>query len=161
MNTVRCSTGLPCLTQQEFSHFAAGDVTFVLHWKLSTRLMSTVLLIDDDPSQLKLYTWILQRGSFAVVPALVGSTSVDLPDPANVSVDVVLLDYRLSSQLVAADIAELVRAKFPNAPIIVLSELPFMPEAARAYGNGFVPKGEPEKLLKVVSAAATLSQSRQ
>ena len=78
--------------------------------------MPTILLIDDDPSQLKLYTWILERGSFAVVQALVGSTSVDLPDPANVSVDVVPLDYRLSSQLTPADIADLVRAKFPNAP---------------------------------------------
>jgi len=123
--------------------------------------MPTILLIDDDPSQLKLYTWILQRGSFAVVQALVGSTSVDLPDPANVSVDVVLLDFRLSSQLTAADIAGLVRAKFPNVPIIVLSELLFMPEDARAYASGFVPKGEPEKLLKTVSAAVTLSQSRR
>jgi DNA-binding NtrC family response regulator len=124
------------------------------------KAMPTILLIDDDPSQLKLYTWILERVSFAVVQALVGSTSVDLPDPANVNVDVVLLDFRLSSQLAAADIAELVHAKFPNAPIIVLSELPFMPEAARAYGTGFVPKGEPETLLKTVSAAVTLSQSR-
>ena len=121
----------------------------------------TILLIDDDPSHLKLYRWILERSSFAVVTALVGSSSVELPDPATVSVDVALLDYRLSSQLTAVEIAELVRAKFPNAPIIVLSELPFFPEEARGYADGFVQKGEPEKLLKTVAAAATLSQSKQ
>ena len=129
--------------------------------ELCMKVVPTILLIDDDPSQLKLYTWILERGSFAVVQALVGSTSVNLPDPAHVNVDVVLLDFRLSSELTATNIAELVRAKFPSTPIIVLSDLPFMPEEAKAYGSGFVPKGEPEKLLKTVSAAVTLSQSRQ
>ena len=119
----------------------------------------TVLLIDDDPSQLKLYRWILERGSFAVVQALVGGSSVDLPDSAEVSVDVVLLDYRLSSQLTAAEIADLVRARFPNVPIIVLSDLPFIPEEAKIYSSGFVQKGEPEKLLKTVAAAVTLWQS--
>ena len=121
----------------------------------------TVLLIDDDPSQLKLYRWILERGSFAVVQALVGGSSVDLPDSAEVSVDVVLLDYRLSSQLTAAEIADLVRARFPNVPIIVLSDLPFIPEEAKIYSSGFVQKGEPEKLLKTVAAAVTLWQSKR
>src|SRR5690349_11885267 len=114
------------------------------------RSAATVLLIDDDPSQLKLYRWILERGSFAVVPALVGSSSVDLPDPECMPVDVVLLDYRLSSELSAADVAQMVREKFFGAPIIVLSDLPFMPEAAREFADGFVQKGEPEKLLKTV-----------
>jgi DNA-binding NtrC family response regulator len=122
--------------------------------------MATVLLIDDDPSQLKLYRWILERGAFDVVPALVGSSSVSLPDSEAVF-DVVLLDYRLSSQLTAADVAALVHERFPLAPIIVLSELPFMPEAAREFADGFVQKGEPEKLLKTVEAAATLAESKR
>ncbi len=122
---------------------------------------ATILLIDDDPSQLKLYRWILERGAFRVVPALVGSSSVSLPDPEVVSVDVVLLDYRLSSELTAADIAADVRNRFPKAPIVVLSDLPFMPDVAREFADGFVQKGEPEKLLKTVEAAVTLAESKR
>lgn len=123
--------------------------------------MAAVLLIDDDPSQLKLYRWVLERGAFKVMPALVGSTSVNLPDPEAISVDVVLLDYKLSSELTAADIAAMVRSKFPLAPIVVLSDLPFMPDAARGFADGFVQKGEPEKLLKTVAAAVTLVESKR
>lgn len=125
------------------------------------KFLTTVLLIDDDPSQLKLYRWVLERGAFEVVPALVGSTSVSLPEPEAISVDVVLLDYKLSSELTAADIAAMVRNKFPGAPIVVLSDLPFMPDAARGFADGFVQKGEPEKLLKTVAAAVTLAESKR
>src|SRR5690348_3281068 len=110
--------------------------------KFPMKSAATVLLVDDDPSQIKLYRWILERGGFAVVSALVGGSSVSLPDPERVFVDVVLLDYRLSSELSAAAVAAMARNKFPMAPIVVLSELPFMPEAAKEFADGFVQKGE-------------------
>lgn len=112
-----------------------------------------VLLIDDDPSHLKLYGWILERRSFVVHKALVGSTSVKLPQPGT-PVDVVVMDYRLRSSLDAGDVAELVKKNFPGVPIIVLSELPFIPEAARSFASGFVTKGEPDELVTMVTATS-------
>ena len=119
----------------------------------------TVLLIDDDPSHLKLYGWILERASFAVRKALVRRVSVDLPDPESNRIDVVLMDYRLKSELTAGDVASQVRVAFPDPPIVVLSELPFMPEDARLFAHSFVTKGEPEKLLETLAEIlATPSQ---
>jgi DNA-binding NtrC family response regulator len=117
-----------------------------------------VLLIDDDPSHLKLYGWIVERASFAVRKALVRRESVDLPHPESTRVDVVLMDYRLNSELKARDVAHQVQAAFPVAPIIVLSELPFMPEDARSFAHYFVTKGEPEKLLEMLREVVSASK---
>jgi hypothetical protein len=53
--------------------------------------------------------------------------------------------------LTAAEIAAQVKAAFPLAPIVILSELPWIPEAARQYAKGFVHKGEPERLYEAVA----------
>jgi CheY-like chemotaxis protein len=76
--------------------------------------------------------------------------SVDLPDPELNHIDVVLMDYRLCSELTPRDVATRVQAAFPGAPIIVLSELPFMPDDARSFAHDFVTKGEPERLLELL-----------
>ena len=92
---------------------------------------------------------MLQRKGYQCIPALVGSTSVDLPTAKNVCM--VLLDYRLNSSLTAADVAAKLKVDFPSAPIIILSEMPWMPEDAQPYAKGFVHKGEPDRLLETVA----------
>ena len=109
----------------------------------------TVLIIDDDPLHLTIYKWILEREGYDCKRALVGSTSVGLP--GNEPVDVVLLDYRLSSSLTAVEVAAQVRKAFPSAPIVVLSELPWMPDDIRAHADAFVNKGEPKLLLETIA----------
>ena len=108
-----------------------------------------VLLIDDDAQHLKIYSWMLERKGWKCIPALVGSDSVELPTSR--SICMVLLDYRLNSSLTAADIAEQLKASFPSAPIVLLSELPWMPEEAHRYAKAFVHKGEPEQLFQTVA----------
>jgi len=115
----------------------------------------TVLIVDDDPLHLTIYTWILSREGYQCKKALFGSTSVELP--AGESIDLVLLDYRLSSSLRATDVAELVKKAFPAAPIIVLSELPWMPDDISPHAAAFVHKGQPKHLLETV---AEVLQSR-
>lgn len=110
---------------------------------------ATVLIVDDDPLHLTIYTWILQREGYDCKRALVGSTSVDLP--VNEPIDAVLLDYRLNSSLTAVNVAEQVKNEFPSVPIVVLSELPWMPDDIRAYASGFVNKGEPKRLLEAIA----------
>ena len=108
----------------------------------------TVLIVDDDPLHLMIYRWILQREGCHCKSALVGSTSVELP--VSEVIDLVLLDYRLSSSLTATDVAKQVKSAFPEVPIVVLSELPWMPDDIRAYADAFANKGEPKRLLETI-----------
>jgi CheY-like chemotaxis protein len=111
---------------------------------------ATILIVDDNPSHLKLYSWIVEQRGWNATTALVGSTKVDLPDTA--PIDVILLDYRLSSTLTAMDVAKLLKQNYPLAPIVVLSEMPWMPDDMRGQAAAFVHKGEPQRLLDTLEA---------
>jgi DNA-binding NtrC family response regulator len=119
---------------------------------------TTILIIDDDPLHLKIYTWILQREGYRCLTAVVGSTSVNLP--MNEAVDLVLLDYRLNSSLRSPDVAQLVERAFPSAPIVVLSEAPWMPDDMRSHAAGFVNKGSPTMLLETLGKVLESRHSR-
>lgn len=106
-------------------------------------------MIDDNPQHLKIYCWMLQRKGYECIPALVGSTSVELPTSG--SVCMVLLDYRLNSTLTAADVAEQLKTGFASAPIVILSELPWMPDGANRFAKAFVHKGEHDLLFETVA----------
>lgn len=108
---------------------------------------TTVLIIDDDPLHLKIYTWILGREKYNCKTALVGSTTVELPAG---DIDIVLLDYRLSSSLSAVDVANQVKSAYPSVPIVVLSELPWMPDEMQTHAEAFVNKGNPRLLIETV-----------
>ena len=111
---------------------------------------ATILVIDDDPLHLKIYTWILERDGYHSLTALVGSNSVDLPE--NEDIDLVLLDYRLSSSVKSPDVANRVKRAFPSAPIVVLSEAPWMPDDMREHAVAFINKGNPQRLLDTVAS---------
>jgi two-component system, NtrC family, response regulator GlrR len=110
----------------------------------------TVLIVDDDPSHLKLYSWVLERGGFHPVTALVRGETVDIPEQPRV--DVAVLDYRLGPLLRAADLAQRLRSDSPSMPIVVLSDMPWMPEDVAPYASGFVRKGEPQQLLDMIGS---------
>ena len=105
----------------------------------------SVLIVDDDPTHLKIYGWIVEAAGYRALPAEVGFTGVDLPDePA----DLVLLDYRLGSRNAkAAHVAKIIKSRLPDAPIIVLSEEFCLPEDIAPLVQGFVRKGDPAKLV--------------
>ncbi len=117
--------------------------------------MSIVLIVDDDPSHLQLYSLVIERGGFHPVTALAESDNVPLPE--NERVDLAVLDYRLGAQLSAVDVANRVRDRYPNIPIIVLSDMLWMPDDMAPYAFGFVRKGEPEQLLEMISTALSSS----
>ena len=110
----------------------------------------TVLIIDDNPSHLKLYCWIVERSGWQAATALVGSTKVNLPD--SVPVDAILLDYRLASALTAVDVAKLLKQAYPAAPVVVLSDMPWMPTEMAPHAAAFVHKGEPQQLVDTLTA---------
>jgi DNA-binding response OmpR family regulator len=117
--------------------------------------MPKILIIDDDRLHLKIYTWILQRQSYECKTALVGSASVELP--SDDVIDLVLLDYRLSSTLNALDVIRQIRNTFTTTPIVILSEMEWMPDDVRGHVSAFVYKGDPNQLLQTI---ATVLQSK-
>jgi CheY-like chemotaxis protein len=110
----------------------------------------TVLIVDDDPLHLTLYTWILQSDGYKCATALVKGTSVELPSEA--AIDLVLLDYRLSSSLTSLDVIHRLRSTFAPVPIVILSELQWMPDDVRDHAVAFVNKGDPRRLLETIAA---------
>ena len=44
------------------------------------------------------------------------------------------------------------RQVFPSKPVVVLSDLLWMPEDIAPYASGFVRKGEPEQLLTLIES---------
>jgi len=62
----------------------------------------------------------------------------------------VLLDYHLGGLTSAVDVARLMLEKQPAIPIVVLSDAHEMPEDIAPFVNGFVRKGNPERLTAVL-----------
>ncbi len=112
--------------------------------------MPTVLIVDDDPSHLKIYSWIIERGGYRTVPLLAWAKPFTLPEAE--SIDLALMDYRLGESLSAPDLAEQIRSTFPGAPILVLSDMMYMPEDMEKHATGFVRKGNPEQLLQTLDS---------
>ncbi len=91
---------------------------------------------------------IVKHAGFEHISVLVRFSGADpIPDSR---VDLVLLDYRLNSVTTAAEIAKEIRSKYPEAPIILLSDLWSAPSDVAPFINQFVRKGEPAKLLEVI-----------
>ena len=95
----------------------------------------TALILDDDPSHLKIYSWIVERAGFKCQTVLVRSSSVDLPSAQPLAV--VMMDYRYSSSLTAADIMQSVKEKYPGVPVIVLSEVFDLPTDMASHATAF------------------------
>jgi DNA-binding NtrC family response regulator len=109
---------------------------------------NTILIVDDDQLHLTLYTWILQAEGYKCESALVQSTSVDLPSYG--AIDLVLLDYRLSSTLSPVNVIEQLKKKFPAVPIVILSELQWMPDDMKGHAQAFINKGDPKRLVETI-----------
>jgi DNA-binding response OmpR family regulator len=102
-----------------------------------------VMLVDDDPSHLQLYAWIVDRGGFQSHSVLAKGKVEDLP---LVRADIAVLDYRLGP-ISSADVAKRVQVISPGRPILILSDAPWMPDEFTSLCSAFVRKGEPQLLL--------------
>lgn len=107
-----------------------------------------VLIVDDDPSHLEIYALLMQQAGLEPVTALVRFLGLDIPQEQEIGL--VLLDYKLHSLKTSADIAQDLRATFPAAPIVVLSDMWSLPTDIEPYVTDFVRKGQPAKLLETV-----------
>lgn len=120
-----------------------------------------VLILDDDPMHLEIYSLLMKQAGYDALPTLVRFVGTKIPGGENIGL--VLLDYRLNSSKTSPEFASEIRALYPGVPIIVLSDLWSVPADIAPLVDGFVRKGEPAKLIETVSkffgAASELATS--
>jgi hypothetical protein len=104
--------------------------------------------MDDDPTHLRIYGWIIDAAGYQALPALVTADHIDFPDGP---VDIVVMDYRLTGQITAVQAAQATKSRFPQAPLIVLSDVYDLPADIAPYAKAFVRKGEPAKLIATLA----------
>jgi len=108
-----------------------------------------VLILDDDPMHLEIYGLLMKQAGFEALPTLVRFVGTEIP--CDECIGLVLLDYRLNSTKTSPQFAREIRALYPSVPIIVLSDLWSLPTGIAPFVNGFVRKGEPAKLIEIVT----------
>ena len=109
---------------------------------------TTILLVDDDPVDLQLFTRALKHAGYRPISAVVGDTGMVFPEHENPAL--VLLDYRFSSVLRAPDLARLIRSNYPSAHLLLLSSLPSLPAEMDRLVDGFISKNSPENIVRNV-----------
>jgi DNA-binding response OmpR family regulator len=108
-----------------------------------------VLIVDDDPSHLEIYGLLLKQAGYEPLATQVNFAGAALPQDPDVGL--VLLDYKLQSLRTSAELAREIRDLYPSAPIVLLSDLWSLPEDVAPFVVEFVRKGQPAKLLQVVT----------
>ncbi|HVO62877.1 MAG TPA: response regulator [Terriglobales bacterium] len=110
---------------------------------------TTILCIDDDETGLLIRKMMLEQEGYRVFTATSGQEGLRLL--ASGPVDAIILDYQMPP-MNGAEVARLIRQKWPDVPIVMLSGFPDeVPEDALKLVNAFVIKGgAPEQLLVVV-----------
>jgi DNA-binding NtrC family response regulator len=118
-----------------------------------------VLIVDDDPSHLEIYGLLLKQAGYEPVPALVRFTGADFP--ADQNINGVILDSRLHSLKSSSDLARQICARYPHAPIVLLSDLQSPGADIAPYVADSVRRGEPAELLGKLSALVAQSPDQR
>ena len=104
----------------------------------------TVLLVDDSFIDLHLYSRPLREAGYRPITSLIG------PEFGGIHVNehpsLILLDYRLKSNVSALDLVKILRDLFPESLIVLLSVLPDLPAEMKGLVDGFLHKGDPARL---------------
>jgi DNA-binding response OmpR family regulator len=108
-----------------------------------------VLIVDDDPMHLEIYTLLMKQAGYEALSVLVRFNGTEIP--RNQCLGLALLDYRLNSAKTSPEYAQEIRTLYPELPILVLSDLWALPTDIAPFVSGFVRKGEPAKLLESVA----------
>jgi len=121
--------------------------------------LPSVLIVDDDPDHLKIYGWILERASLRPVPCLVRKSGLELP--AEREIELVVLDYALHCGATPVEVAQRLRKEYPQAPIVLLSDVQELPDDVKPYVQAFVRKGKPEKLIETARMLLGVAEESQ
>ncbi len=107
-----------------------------------------ILFVDDDPDHLKIYGWMLKQAGYVSIPCLVSRRGIDIPVMPNVHL--VVLDYNLNCDTPTSEIAQSILDRYPEVPIVLLSQVDGLPREMEPFVDIFVRKGEPGKLTDAI-----------
>ena len=111
----------------------------------------TVLCVDDHPQVLDLRKSTLESHGYRVEIASSGYTAMKILEKR--SAVAVLLEYKQEG-MDAEALASLIKQRFPNLPIILLSAYSEMPERILWLVDEYVMKSElPERLVRIIERA--------
>jgi DNA-binding NtrC family response regulator len=105
-----------------------------------------VLVVDDDPLHLEIYSLLLKRAGYEPATALVRFTGIDFS--AEPEVQAIILDHRLHSLKTPVELAKQINQRYPRAPILLLSDVWNLPTDIAPYVADFVRRCEPAKMLE-------------
>ena len=108
----------------------------------------TILLVDDIPEDLALYSRALGEAGYRAITTLIGTDYFGIHH--NESPALILLDRTLVSSLSAATIAKVLRDIFPTSPIVMFSKSAQVPPDVNGLIQGVLQKRGPAKLLSAV-----------
>lgn len=108
----------------------------------------TVLLVDDSFIDLHLYSRPLKEAGYRPIVSLIGTEFGGIQ--VNEHPSLILLDYRLKSNVSVPDLVKILRDLFPNSLIVVFSVEPDLPAEMKGVVDGFLHKGDPARLAAEV-----------
>lgn len=110
---------------------------------------NTILLVDDDATDLYVYSRALSAAGFRVITTLIGTDFLGIHH--NEKPALILLDYVLNSSVTAAEVAKILKDMFPGVPILVFSGgVQRLPKDMLELAPAFCPKGEPGQIVALV-----------
>ena len=113
---------------------------------------ASILIVDDDPSHLKIYGLIVEGAGYRALLAQVRYAGVELPENLDDPADLVLMDYHLAGRTSAVEVVQSIQARMPNVPVLVLSDALALPDDIAPFVQGFVRKGNPARLVDTLHA---------
>jgi DNA-binding NtrC family response regulator len=108
----------------------------------------TVLLVDDSFIDLHLYSRPLSEAGYRPITSLIGTHFGGIH--INEKPSLILLDYRLKSNISALDLVKILRDLFSDSLIVLFSVLPDLPAEMKGVVDGFLHKGDPARLAEEV-----------
>jgi DNA-binding NtrC family response regulator len=115
---------------------------------MSVNPPTTILIIDDNETALKVRKMVLEMAGHSVVTAIDAESAMQLFTAR--AVDIVISDHRLQGKTGTGLAAEMKRSK-PAIPIVIVSGVVQEPEGME-HADLFIGKGEPPPIwLKKIS----------
>lgn len=116
--------------------------------KGANAIPKTVLLVDDNPSDLRVYSHALRDAGYRPITTLIGADFLGFHH--NEKPALILLDSSPGAVLSVATIARVLRDVFPGSPIILFSTSATLPPEMNGIVDAFLQKGDVERLVATV-----------
>lgn len=118
-------------------------------------MQQTLLCIDDEPSICALHKLLFEVNGYRVLAANSGPEGLRLLETDHV--DLVVLDYRMP-EMMGDKVAELIRSKRPEIPILMESAYTDLPKEALKNVDAYLVKGDATENL--VAQVKTLLKTK-